>query len=241
MTIACRLLKEFWLPALIAIAWTAYVTIVSTDPWTVKALVANFGPAFFLTSWATGQLFRVKKQADVESKLVQIERRAESLLQKLDGHLEDFKGYIYGAPSGVHLIPRVASPNRLNLALENPSRYPVIDFCGTVSVHHVSEDSGIANPRITQQLSQAIAFPQAEPLVVTNIELQSKRTAVIARLSTRTHTALQLFVVHRAGDEVSVAFKTFINGSLAKEVCPSDSLRCDLQSLEAFEHRTLHV
>lgn len=200
----------------------------------------NFGPAFFLASWLTGQLFRVKKQADVETKLTKIEVRAESLLQKLNGLVQHFAGHTYGPPNGVHLVPRVASIRFLELVLVNPSQYPVIDFSTELSIHHVSATSVIADPSSTQRLSLGITFPQAEPHRATTIELQSERTGVIARMSTRTHTALQLFVIHRFGDEVSVAFQTYAEGALAHEDCSSELLRVDLHSLEEYANRSAY-
>ena len=57
MNIAIRLLKEFWLPALFAIAWTIYNIRTSGAPWDFKAILNIFGPTFFLVSWATGQFY----------------------------------------------------------------------------------------------------------------------------------------------------------------------------------------
>ena len=56
-----QMLREFWLPFVVAIVWTAYV--IWTEPANLKTIITAFGPAFFLASWMTGQFFRVRKQA----------------------------------------------------------------------------------------------------------------------------------------------------------------------------------
>ena len=96
MKIALRLLREFWLPALLAVGWTAYNVKNSGAVVDFKTLLNIFGPTFFLVSWATGQFFRIKKQAHVEQNLTSIEGRVESLVTKLEKHTQDFLGYTTG-------------------------------------------------------------------------------------------------------------------------------------------------
>lgn len=79
MQIARRLLTEFWLPAIVAIAWTGYGANTANPVWELKDYVNVFGPSFFLVSWATGQFFRVKKQTDVEQKLNSLEAKLDFL------------------------------------------------------------------------------------------------------------------------------------------------------------------
>jgi hypothetical protein len=67
-----RLLKEFWLPMVLALAWTSYNRYTSANPWSLKDGVNVFAPTFFLVSWIVGQVFRVRKQAAVEQKFDQI-------------------------------------------------------------------------------------------------------------------------------------------------------------------------
>lgn len=81
MQIARRLLTEFWLPAIIAIAWTGYGAYTADPVWGMKNYVNVFGPSFFLVSWATGQFFRVKKQTDVEQKLNSLEAKLDVLAE----------------------------------------------------------------------------------------------------------------------------------------------------------------
>lgn len=127
MNIATRLLKEFWLPALFAIAWTIYNVRTSSALWDFKTILNIFGPTFFLVSWATGQFFRVKKQAQVERNLTSIEGRVETLVSKLEKHTQDFFGYTTGADSVAYFIPMLTGQNQLELGLMNKSTYPVFD------------------------------------------------------------------------------------------------------------------
>lgn len=80
MPIARSLLREFWLPAVVATAWTLYSAYTAGPVWGLKEYVNVFGPSFFLVSWATGQVFRVKKQEDVEHKLSSLEANLNTLL-----------------------------------------------------------------------------------------------------------------------------------------------------------------
>ena len=92
MSLLRRLLKEFWLPALVAGAWTGYSIYTAPTIWGFTTIVNVFGPSFFLASWATGQFFRVRKQAQVESNLLSIEGRLENVVSKLEQQAKDFAG-----------------------------------------------------------------------------------------------------------------------------------------------------
>lgn len=127
MNISIRLLKEFWLPAVFAIAWTFYNVHSSDAMKDFKSVLNIFGPTFFLVSWATGQFFRVQKQAQVERNLTSIEQRVNTLISKLEKHSQDFFGYTTGADSVAYFTPILRGPNQLELGLENKSNYPVFD------------------------------------------------------------------------------------------------------------------
>ncbi|NHQ87360.1 hypothetical protein HA050_14685 [Iodobacter sp. HSC-16F04] len=127
MNIVIRLLKEFWFPAAIAIVWTIYNVQTSSAPWEFKTILNVFAPTFFLVSWATGQFFRVQKQAQVERNLISIEGRVETLVSRLEKHTQDFFGYTTGANSVAYFIPMLTGNNALELGLINKSTYPVFD------------------------------------------------------------------------------------------------------------------
>ena len=73
MKILLQLLKEFWLPLIVGIAWTLYnVSDKPPESWTIKELINIFGPTFFFASWLVAQYYRVRKQQRVESGLTDI-------------------------------------------------------------------------------------------------------------------------------------------------------------------------
>lgn len=127
MPILKRLLEEFWLPAIVAVAWTVYNVESSTDVWEFKNYVNVFGPSFFLASWATGQFFRVKKQVNLDKNISAIDSRVESLLEKLEKHTKDFMGYTTGADSVAYFMPMITQAETVELGLINQSSYPVFD------------------------------------------------------------------------------------------------------------------
>ncbi len=67
-----RLFKEFWLPTLLAIAWTSYNLGVESPQWSVAQAVKIFGPAFIFISWIVAQFFRVLKQTATDKNFEQI-------------------------------------------------------------------------------------------------------------------------------------------------------------------------
>jgi hypothetical protein len=64
-----QLLREFWLPLLVAVSWTWYRYHTSAQDDVISTLVTNFASSFFLASWATGQLVRVSRQQFTEDTL----------------------------------------------------------------------------------------------------------------------------------------------------------------------------
>jgi hypothetical protein len=122
-----RLLEEFWLPALVAVAWTIYNAYTSSEIWEFKNIVNVFGPSFFLASWATGQFFRVKKQVNLDKNITAIDSRVESLLEKLEKHTKDFIGYTIGGDSLAYFMPMITQAEIVELGLINQSPYPVFD------------------------------------------------------------------------------------------------------------------
>jgi hypothetical protein len=55
--------KEFFLAAVLALAWTTYNFTNSGKPFSLLDAVNIFGPAFFIIAWITGNFFRIKKQS----------------------------------------------------------------------------------------------------------------------------------------------------------------------------------
>jgi uncharacterized protein YoxC len=74
-----RLVHEFWVPFLVASCWTLYRYHVSIEGDVISTVVAAFAAAFFLASWATGQVVRVKRQQAVEDTLQTIVQRTNDM------------------------------------------------------------------------------------------------------------------------------------------------------------------
>lgn len=101
MKIFKQIVKEFWIPLLLSIAWVLYNIYgsESSELWNVQKVVNTFGPTFFLLSWLTGQFFRVKKQTKVEDSFVTMESRFKELLNEVDKRTNQMIGHISGGNS----------------------------------------------------------------------------------------------------------------------------------------------
>jgi hypothetical protein len=74
MKIVIQLLKEFWLPLLLGVVWTAYNVLGNPKGhWNVRTVLNAFGPTFFFMSWLVAQWHRVKKQQNVEEGISSIQ------------------------------------------------------------------------------------------------------------------------------------------------------------------------
>jgi hypothetical protein len=80
-----RIVREFWLPFLLAISWTIYSGYVTPDKRNLSHMMPVFAGAFFLLSWMTGQVVRVKRQVHVEGKLGDVIERLNELVGLLEG------------------------------------------------------------------------------------------------------------------------------------------------------------
>ena len=97
MKIAGQLLREFWLPSLAALIWTATNIFAATSQWGSWTKYINIAaPTFFFVSWLTGQYFRVKKQEHVATTLGIIETRVEGVLGKVESQAKEM-GYLVDA------------------------------------------------------------------------------------------------------------------------------------------------
>lgn len=92
-----QLLREFWLPFILAVAWTTYA-FWNKEP-SVPAVVGVLGPAFFLVSWMTGQFFRVRKQEGVQTSLGVLEQRLEAIVGQLEHATREITAYTIGGDS----------------------------------------------------------------------------------------------------------------------------------------------
>ncbi|MGH9341420.1 MAG: hypothetical protein ACRD1R_17995 [Acidobacteriota bacterium] len=105
MRILKQLLKEFWLPAIIAVLWSLFNLLHDNNhKWSTIKFVNVFGPTFFLISWLTAQYFRVSRQAKVERDLESIETKVATLLGELEAKTNDLLGHLSGGESFCYLM-----------------------------------------------------------------------------------------------------------------------------------------
>ena len=84
MKIIAQLLREFWLPLLLGVAWTTFnFTDRSPSTWTVREILNVFGPTFFFMSWIVAQWYRVRKQQKVEDDLIDIQAGVRAIQSPL--------------------------------------------------------------------------------------------------------------------------------------------------------------
>lgn len=101
---ARQLVREFWIPSALAAFWTAFrLWNRQNGDVTVADTIATFGPAFFLVSWATGQIVRVRKQARTERSLRTVEERLVAVTANLERTSQDIIGHVGGGDSFCYL------------------------------------------------------------------------------------------------------------------------------------------
>jgi hypothetical protein len=84
MKVFLQLLREFWLPLLLGIAWTVFNFVDRPITlWTVREILNVFGPTFFFISWLVAQWYRVKKQQRVEHGLTEIQKDVRAIYSPL--------------------------------------------------------------------------------------------------------------------------------------------------------------
>lgn len=98
-----QLVREFWIPFLVSVAWTTFA--VWGPDVTVQNIISNFGSSFFLASWLTGQIFRVRKQAGVEASFGSVEKRLNHLIADLEAKTQNMISHITGGDSYLHFFP----------------------------------------------------------------------------------------------------------------------------------------
>lgn len=125
---ASQLLKEFSVPLVASIAWTAYVL----DDMTVQSIGANFGGAFFFVSWMTGQFFRVRKQAGVESSLSLLESRVSHVVEQLETQTLELTNHMNGGNSFCAFNIYIQRGNQSYWFAEMHGKYPMYNVSARV-------------------------------------------------------------------------------------------------------------
>jgi hypothetical protein len=222
MDIAKRLLKEFWFPFLLATIWTVYSLATLDRPWGFKTGVNVFGPSFFLVSWATGQFFRINKQARVERDLTSIESRVESLVTRLERHAEDFIGHATGADSVAYFMPMYTEKDILELGLSNQSKYPVFDiYCELIDL-----DEPIDPPNklwTRHRFSLQSLYPNKIQMGAYRIKLQGRnRLRLNIFIQTRSVGLTQQIRIESLADKRQWAVKTTAGDKVIELQVPED-------------------
>ncbi|MFW6114543.1 MAG: hypothetical protein ACOC7K_02270 [bacterium] len=171
MKIIKQAIKEFWLPAIVAVSWATY-NIWVEDPRTTASWISFinvFGPTFFLAAWLTGQFFRIRKQARVETSLAEITQRLETVADDLAQNTQQLLANVLGGDSYCYVsVPQIDQEKNIAwLLLVNGGDYPLYD----VSIRLVDLDlfEGImrnsAGMRIEdmQKVERNIAFGNITP------------------------------------------------------------------------------
>jgi hypothetical protein len=102
--VSLQLAKEFWVPFLAALLWTAYnIWGAPQAARTLNVAINTFGATFFFASWFISQIFRVRKQQKVEGGLSVIEASVKKTLDELEEKTADLVAHITGGESFCYL------------------------------------------------------------------------------------------------------------------------------------------
>ena len=222
MQIARRLLREFWLPALVAIAWTGF-NAYTTNSWTLKGIVNVLGPSFFLASWATAQFFRVQKQVGIDKNFSSIEARVTTLVERLEQHTTDFLGYSTGGDSWASFMPAISARDTMELILHNESKYPVFDiYAEAIDLDEpIEPDKGrfwTKHRFVLQSL-----FPNKAVMGAYRFDLKGReRLKLNVFIQTRSKGLTQAFRVARVGDWFAIAIQTTVDGKVVNQNVPEN-------------------
>lgn len=128
-----QIVREMWVPFLIAAGWTVYSLMATPTKRTVVDAISVFAGSFFLACWAFAQWFRVKKQQAVESGLGGIVKKQEGLVAALTEATERLEGHTSGGKSVGWLM--LANPQEgaiRNITAHVVGAYPLIDASAVV-------------------------------------------------------------------------------------------------------------
>jgi hypothetical protein len=155
--------REFALPFTGAMLWTAWQ--MSVSPWStspITSAVATFGPAFFLFSWATGQVVRVRKQAFVEEGFRGVEARLQDALGQIETRIDGVIDTITGGASFCYL-----TLNDKGVLIQHVGGHPVYDLTAIIWNQMLSH--GLEEGRISE--SCTFSAPYVMPGTLRYVEV----------------------------------------------------------------------
>ncbi len=222
--ILSRLVKEFWVPALAAAIWTGYSIAQVGSGWTLTSVINILAPSFFLVSWATAQVFRIKKQTQVEKNLVGIEDRLASLISSLERQTKDLIGYATGGDSIAYF--QATHPVRTPLIcfdLLNQSGYPVFDIHAEMIDLDEPIDPEHGKFWTRHRASVPSLYPSKILMEVYRFDMSNRqRLRVNIFIQTRTQNLMQQYRIVRVGEEFHYAHKTQCGGKTLECQIPND-------------------
>jgi hypothetical protein len=120
-----QLCKEFCLPLVVAISWAVYNGL--GQAFLVKDFIASLMPAFFLASWMTGQIFRVRKQAGVEASFNDLQSRMGEMIEEFQEKALSTIDHITGGDSYCYAEPQLSRPTYypIQWMVRNAGAYPM--------------------------------------------------------------------------------------------------------------------
>lgn len=99
---------------------------------TVQSIGANFGGAFFFASWMTGQFFRVRKQAGVESSLSMLESRVSHVVSQLETQTQELTSHMNGGNSFCAFSINLQGTDQSYWLAEIHGKYPMYNVSARV-------------------------------------------------------------------------------------------------------------
>ncbi|MBF0132837.1 MAG: hypothetical protein HQL75_09670 [Magnetococcales bacterium] len=119
------IIKEFWLPFLLALLWSIYNLYDGNKGiYTFRNMVNIFGPSFFLASWIIGQFFRIRKQQEIQDNFLDIKSRLTSVIDEISARFNHLLNYMSGGNSFCYLRPII---NTKNFIMIHEGEFPAYD------------------------------------------------------------------------------------------------------------------
>lgn len=141
--VVIQLLREFWFAATLSIIWTIISYYQAKDSFSLANAITAITTSFFLVSWFTGQITRVKRQQGVQSGLEKIVDRFDEVIDRLEKSSETVIDRLTGRDSFVYAT----------LGFNNPLCQMSFIQQGNSAVHNVHvrivdiNDTGIFRPK----------------------------------------------------------------------------------------------
>lgn len=221
MSVAKRLIQEFWLAAVVAVAWTSYNAFTEGSGWKFKTIVNTFGPSFFLVSWATGQFFRVRKQVSLDRSIGSIEARVDAVLDRLEKHTKDFIGYATGADSIAYFLPMLSQSEVIDLGLINQSPYPVFDIQARLIDLEEPIDPENGKFWTDHMFHLASIYPNRIVMGAYRIDIRGReRLSLNIFINTRGQGAVQQIRVRRVNGAFQIATRTKVGDRVVEQRVP---------------------